>query len=245
LAANTIQHGTRQGYKAGCRDNGTTPACPAPQGITCNQASNKYQKEQRDLRKLTQTRRPPVHARTSPKTGGIRVSVINPRSEASDNQGYPSPDMPIHDAPESLSNARVNPDPDPGESPSDYEYIPDFVITPGIKNDIAGKLGLFAAIIGMPLEAMDDFCGPIFVNNADNIIDKLLPIICRSPGAVKFFQAGNGGWLDWLALLQATWPVIKAGYMHHLAKTVGKDTRVPPNATMPPMPADDYQYSAA
>lgn len=242
MAANAIKHGTRQGYRYGCRDNGSTPPCPAPEGITCNQASNNYQAELRQLRGDTRSRRKPVHARTSPNTGGIRISVINPRSQGDDNPDYPTPDMPVYDAPESLSNARVNPDPEPG-TPDDY--VPDFIITPGIKNDIAGKLGLFATIIGMPLEAMDNFCGPIFANNADNIINKMLPIICRSPGAVKFFQSASGGWLDWLALLQATWPVIKAAYMHHLAKTVGKDTRVPPNATMPPMPQDNFDYSAA
>jgi hypothetical protein len=150
--------------------------------------------------------------------------------------------MPVHDAPESLSNARVTPDPEPGESPQDFDYVPDFVITPGIKNDIAGKLGLFAAIIGMPLETMDPYCGPVFAGNVDNMINSYLPIICRSPGAVKFFQSTSGGWLDWIKALQATWPVIKMAYMHHLARSVGQPM---PDGTMPPMAQDNYQYSAA
>lgn len=242
MAANSIKHGTRQGYRAGCRDNGTTLPCPAPNGITCNQASNKYQKELRDLRAQSRTRTKPIHARTSPNTGGIRVSVITPTSSADDASDFPQSDMPMHDAPESLSNARIGPDPEPGESPNE---IPDFIITPGIKNDIAGKLGLFAAIIGMPLEAIDPYCGPIFANNVDNMINSYLPIILRSPGAVKFFQSTSGGWLDWIRALQATWPVIQAAYAHHLARSVGRDTRTPPDATRPPMAQDNYDYTAA
>ena len=238
----TVKHGTRQGYRHGCKDDGSVPACPAPNGITCNQASNKYQKELRDLRTKARTRTKPVHARTSPNTGGIRVSVITPTTTGDENPDYPQGDMPTHDAPEFLTNARVTPDPEPGESPND---IPDFIITPGIKNDIAGKLGLFAAIIGMPLETMDPICGPVFAANIDNMINSYLPIICRSPGAVKFFQSTSGGWLDWIRALQATWPVIKIAYMHHLARTVSKDTRPMPDGTMPPRPRDDYEYSAA
>ena len=168
--------------------------------------------------------------------------MVTPSSNGHENPEDGQPDIPIHDAPESLVNARVTPDPEPGDSPNE---IPDFIITPGIRNDIAGKMGLFAAIIGMPLEAIDPYCGPIFANNVDNMINAYLPIICRSPGAVKFFQSTSGGWLDWIKALQATWPVIQAAYAHHLGRTVGRDTRTPPDATRPPMPDDNYAYSAA
>jgi hypothetical protein len=238
--ATPIRHGTRAGYKRGCTQDNMCQ--PNEHGITCRQASNKYQKDLRDLRMSARTRSAPIHARTSPKAPGIRVTVVPPSTEGFDPQDYPQGDIPTHEAPESLSNARVTPDPEPGESPND---IPDFIITPGIRNDIAGKLGLFAAIIGMPLEAIDPYCGPIFANNVDNMINSYLPIICRSPGAVKFFQSTSGGWLDWIRALQATWPVIQAAYAHHLSRSVGRDTRTPPDATRPPMPQDNYEYSAA
>lgn len=238
--ATPIRHGTRAGYKRGCtKDN----MCqPNEHGITCRQASNNYQKDRLDLQRRARGRTAPIQARTSPKAPGIRVSVVTPRSDEDNPQDYPQGDIPTFEPPESLSNARVSPDPEPGESPNE---IPDFIITPGIRNDIAGKLGLFAAIIGMPLEAIDPYCGPIFANNVDNMINSYLPIICRSPGAVKFFQSTSGGWLDWIRALQATWPVIQAAYAHHLARSVGRDTRTPPDATRPPMPQDNYEYSAA
>lgn len=238
--ANPIKHGTRAGYKRGCTKDHMCQ--PNENGMTCREASNKYQKDRLDLQRRARTRVAPIQARTSPKAPGIRVSVVTPSTGGEDPQDYPQGDTPGFDAPESLANARVSPDPEPGVSPND---IPDFIITPGIRNDIAGKLGLFAAIIGMPLETMDPICGPVFAGNIDNMINSYLPIICRSPGAVKFFQSTSGGWLDWIRALQATWPVIKIAYMHHLARTVGKDTRPMPDGTMPPRPRDDYDYSAA
>lgn len=240
--ATPIQHGTRAGYKRGCtkdimcQQNG--------HGMTCRQASNKYQKDLRDARLEAANRRNPIHARTLPNTGGIRVQVVTPRSTGDDAPDFPQSDIPTQDAPESLLNARVTPDSDPDAGPADFDYVPDFVVTPGMRNDIAGKLGLFAAIIGMPLETMDPICGPVFASNVDNMINSYLPIICRSPGAVKFFQSTSGGWLDWIRALQATWPVIKIAYLHHLSRSVGRDTRPMPDGTMPPMRPDNYDYSA-
>lgn len=236
-----IKHGTRAGYKRGCTKD--EMCIPNEHGITCREASNIYQKDRRDLRLNAARRTNPIHARTTPKAPGIRVSVVTPGQRVDDTDNFPTSDIPVHDAPESLTNARVTPDAEPGPGPEDFEYVPDFIVTPGMRNDIAGKLGLFAAIIGMPLETMDPICGPVFAGSVDNMINAYLPIICRSPGAVKFFQSTSGGWLDWIKALQATWPVIKIAYLHHLARSVGRDNREMPNATMPPQ-QDNHQYSA-
>jgi hypothetical protein len=152
--------------------------------------------------------------------------------------------MPVHDAPDSLANAAVEPDPEPDGADRDVYNDPEFIVTPTMKNDIAGKLGLFAAIIGIPFEAIDPYCGGIFAANVDKMIDSYLPLITRSPGAVKFFMSKTGGWLDWIKALEATWPVVTAVYAHHLARTVGKDTRPRPDATMPPSPVDNFAYTA-
>jgi hypothetical protein len=152
--------------------------------------------------------------------------------------------MPTFDPPDSLRNAEVPADPEPAESRNDVYNDPEFIVTPGMKNDIAGKLGLFAAIIGMPFEAIDPYCGGIFAANVDKMIDAYLPLITRSPGAVKFFMSKTGGWLDWIKALEATWPVVVAVYSHHLARTVQKDQRPNPDPTLPPQPADNFQYTA-
>lgn len=248
MAVNTIQHGTRNGYRHGCKDRKTCPG--GPDGVTCIDASNKYQREARELRARNR-RRNPVKTQTKPSTGGIRVSLGIPRSEPrvtttaqEPGNTWPNQDMPTFDPPESLVNAQVSDDPEPQESGQDVYNQPEFIITPGMRNDIAGKLGLFAAIIGMPFEAIDPYCGGIFAANVDKMIDAYLPLILRSPGAVKFFISKTGGWLDWIKALEATWPVVVAVYSHHLARTVQRDTRPRPDATMPPG-GDDFNYTAA
>lgn len=248
MTVNTIQHGTRNGYRQGCKDDNTCPK--GANGLTCHEASNKYQRDLRELRQQSRNRSS-VKSGIKPNTGGIRVSVGMPRSETRDTgagQGdrdtWPSPDMPTYDPPDSLRNAQIGPDPEPSEAASDVYNQPEFIVTPGMKNDIAGKLGLFAAIIGMPFEAIDPYCGGIFAANVDKMIDAYLPLITRSPGAVKFFMSKTGGWLDWIKALEATWPVVVAVYSHHLARTVQRDNRPRPDATMPPS-ADEFNYTAA
>lgn len=248
MATNTIQHGTRSGYRHGCRDNKDgSSSCPAYPN-TCHKAANRYQADLRAARTAARSR---VRPQGKPHTPGMRVVSGMPRSEPRDTRDLPGsrdtgpiPDMATYDAPESLVNAQTDPDPEPSESADDIYNQPLFVVTPGMKNDIAGKLGLFAAIIGMPFEAIDPYCGGVFAANVDNMIDAYLPIITRSPGAVKFFMSKSGGWLDWINALKATWPVFLAVYAHHLGKTVGKDKRPMPDATMPPQ-AEDFQYTAA
>ena len=249
MAINTIQHGTRNGYKRGCKDDNTCPR--GPDGLTCHEASNKYQRDLRALRQQSRNR-DPVRTGIKPNTSGVRVSLGIPRSEPPDTdngQGgtdsWPSPDMPTFDPPESLRNAQVTSDPEPAEAQHDMYNEPQFIVTPTMKNDIAGKLGLFAAIIGMPFEAIDPYCGGIFAANVDKMIDAYLPLIIRSPGAVKFFMSKTGGWLDWIKALEATWPVVVAIYSHHLAKTVGASGNAKmPDATLPPQPADNFAYTA-
>lgn len=248
MAINTIQHGTRSGYRHGCKDRNTCPG--NEQGLKCIDAANQYNRDMRQAHRDARARRP-VSTGPKPRAGGIRVALVPGRSEPRDTgngQGtgdtWPSPDMPTFDPPDSLTNAQVPGDPEPAESRNDVYNDPEFLVTPGMRNDIAGKLGLFAAIIGMPFEAIDPYCGGIFAANVDNMIGAYLPIITRSPGAVKFFMSKTGGWLDWIKALEATWPVVVAIYSHHLAKTVQRDTRPAPDPTLPPQPADNFQYTA-
>jgi hypothetical protein len=252
MAINTIQHGTRNGYRHGCKDRYTCPG--GSDGLKCIDAANQYNRDMRQAHRDARARRPVSrgNAGTKPGTGGIRVALGTPRPETGDTvngQGapdtWPSPDMPTFDPPDSLRNAEVPSDPEPAESRNDVYNDPEFIVTPTMKNDIAGKLGLFAAIIGMPFEAIDPYCGGIFAANVDGMINAYLPIITRSPGAVKFFMSKTGGWLDWIKALEATWPVVVAIYSHHLAKTVGASGNAKmPDATLPPQPADNFQYTA-
>jgi hypothetical protein len=240
-----INHGTRAGYKAGCSDPKTCPG--GPTGVKCSEANTQYNRDWRALRGSQARNRPTVTV-SNPRPSGLRARIVtgsSARSEPQDTeQTYPQPAEPTYDPPESLRQAETDPDPEPVAAEHDVYNEPPFIITPKIKADVEGKLGLFAAIVGMPWEAIDPYCGQVFAQNVDNMIGAYVPLILRSPGAVKFLTSTSGGWLDWIRALQATWPVIQAIYAHHLARTVARDKRPMPDATMPPGP-DSYAYSAA
>jgi hypothetical protein len=99
----------------------------------------------------------------------------------------------------------------------------------------------------------DPYCGRALSENLDNMIDKAMPLIVRSPAAVKFLTSTSGGLLDWVGFLQSCWPVLQAIYAHHLARSVVQDPKTGAfirksvngsvvNATMPPLM--DFDYTA-
>ena len=120
---------------------------------------------------------------------------------------------------------------------------------------IEDNLGTYMSVVGITLEMIDPYCGPILAENFDNIVHRWAKVIARYPRAAKLFLSKDGGTLmTWIGAMQATWPVLYAVYEHHLAKTVktdnlGRTYRVMTpqsqngqnvDATMPPMPEYDY-----
>ncbi len=257
--AKPVEHNTRNGYRRGCRTDSECPSFQAG-GPSCRQANNKYQADLREIRNLSRGRparpgpgRPPKNS-----TGGMRITVGNTRSDNSDNLNTPIPDVAYVEPPKSLLDAQVNPDPPPADQPdSQYGYPDDtpFILTPGMKADAKGKLALFGTLVATPLDMVDPYCGAALSQNLDNMIDKAMPLIMRSPAAMKFLTSTSGGIMEWLAFLQACWPVVTAAYAHHLARSVirGADgnyyrrqgeTTIATDPNMPPVP-DSYDYSAA
>lgn len=118
------------------------------------------------------------------------------------------------------------------------------------------NMGTYLSVVGMTLEIVDPYCGPILGDNLENMVKRWTKVVSRYPKAANLFLSKGGGVImDWIGALQATWPVLYAGYEHHLARTVQTDGRrvyrvVPgsPNgsgnvdATMPPMP-EQYDYT--
>jgi hypothetical protein len=245
-----IRHGTRKGYKHGCHANSNCPASP-----TCTEVETQYGRDLRAAQRAARSRR------TSPVTIGQRIAEGKARSEPHINETGPTtpiPDIASVNPPKELLDAQVNPDPAPADmGDAQYSYSDDtpFVITPGIRADAKGKLALFGTLVAVPLDMVDPYCGRVLSDNLDNMIDKAMPLIARSPAAIKFLTSSSGGFLEWIALLQACWPVFMAIYAHHLARTVVRDDKTgryvkvnkDGNAVDPTMPpaADNYEYSAA
>lgn len=150
----------------------------------------------------------------------------------------------------------IDPDPDPSDPESATVADNDFVITKESMAVIEENMGTYLSVIGMTLEMVDPYCGPVLAENLDNIVNRWSKVIARYPAAAKIFMAKGGGMImDWIGAIQATWPVLYAIYEHHLAHTIitekGRVMRVTRNAngqgpevdaTMPPVP-DTYAYT--
>lgn len=85
--------------------------------------------------------------------------------------------------------------------------------------DIEAVLELAVLPLLMGAERRDPYCGGAFVENWDNIRQKSIPIICKSPKLVEWLTTA-GGLKDWLAFAAAVQPVASAVVRHHVTKTV-------------------------
>lgn len=146
----------------------------------------------------------------------------------------------------------VEPDPEPDGSGYPPEPEAEYVLNQAGLEKIQENLGTYLSVVGMTAEMIDPYCGSALASNFDNIVRKWSKIIGHYPKAAELFLDGKGGTvMDWIAGLQALWPVLMAVYHHHLARDIEvRDGRVfrrdgaqrPVDPVMPPM--DDYNYSA-
>ena len=157
------------------------------------------------------------------------------------------------DAPDYLH--QIEPDPEPAMGDWDKKDAEEYVITAKGYKLIEDNLATYLSVVGITLEMIDPYCGPILAENIENIVNKWTKVIARYPKAAQLFMSEEGGTImTWIGAIQATWPVLYAIYEHHLNKSVtvenGKvfkrkpGSRVKPSdidATTPPMP--DYDYS--
>lgn len=137
------------------------------------------------------------------------------------------------------------------EAAEPTEYI---INAAGIKQ-IEENMATYLSVIGITVEMIDPYCGPILAQNFDNMVKRWSKVVAHYPKAADLFLDAKGGVIfTWIGALQATWPVLYALYQHHLAKTVA----VAPNGQIyfknqRPNPENngqvdslqpDFQYSA-
>jgi hypothetical protein len=113
---------------------------------------------------------------------------------------------------------------DDTDSPgSEWEPVKDeeFIINAAGLKKIQDNLGTYLSIVGMTVEMLDPYCGPILAQNFDNIVVHWSKVIAHYPKAAELFLDGKGGIIfTWIGALQATWPFLFAIYQHHLARTI-------------------------
>jgi len=149
----------------------------------------------------------------------------------------------------------VNADPEPTGEWSEVKDE-EFVINAAGMRMIEENMGTYLSIVGMTVEMIDPYCGPIIAENFDNMINRWSKVVAHYPKAAALFLDTKGGTLfAWIGALQATWPVLYALYEHHLSKNIKtekgrvfrRDESHPGggvDAAMPPVP-ESYAYTAA
>jgi hypothetical protein len=90
------------------------------------------------------------------------------------------------------------------------------------KRQVADALFLIQSIIGGGLQLRDPVCGGAILENAQNVADKAVPIICRNPAWLRWFTESTG-FLDVIALLVALQPVGATIWRHHVTHTVSHE----------------------
>jgi len=94
-------------------------------------------------------------------------------------------------------------------------------VTAGVRADISAKIALPLEIAGRILEARDPFCGGAFVAQRPEISDALTDIVCDSADLVAFFTGPAGGFMKYMNLAAALWPVLEVMAAHHVYHTIG------------------------
>lgn len=101
-------------------------------------------------------------------------------------------------------------------------------LTEEMKNDIQGQLAFIGSIVSMIWGSRDPICAGQFIDNIDNISEKAIPIIAKSPRAVAFMLK-QGGLMDYLALGVAMKPVFSTWVGHHITHTIAPEGDRPEN----------------
>jgi len=106
-------------------------------------------------------------------------------------------------------------------------------ITAGIRADINAKVSMPLEIGGQIWAARDGLCGGTFLTQRPHIADALTDIICDSPALVAWFTGPVGGFMMYLNLAAALWPVLEMLAAHHVYHSV----EAAPDSADRPQPA--------
>lgn len=100
-------------------------------------------------------------------------------------------------------------------------------ITATIRTDINAKISMPLEIFGHIWGSRDPYCGGTFIKQRPQIADALTDIVCQSADLVQFFTGTGGGFMLYLQLGAALWPVVEVGFAHHVYHTIGEETENP------------------
>jgi hypothetical protein len=96
-------------------------------------------------------------------------------------------------------------------------------VTAAQRREVKDAIAMMLLMGGGAISFRDQVCGGAVLDHADNIADKLVPIIVRNPKMLQWFVGGSG-YMDYFALAMALLPVGKTVIGHHVTKSIGHDT---------------------
>jgi hypothetical protein len=115
----------------------------------------------------------------------------------------------------------LGPDPEPASLRDDGRRPPSSASTrptvkASVRRDIQAKLSLPLEMCGQLWRARDPVCGGTFVERRPAIADALTDIVCQSADLIDFFTGPAGGFMVYLNLAAALWPVVELVLAHHI-----------------------------
>lgn len=116
-------------------------------------------------------------------------------------------------------------DPDPGPAP----IRPDSPtraagprVTAALRKDIQAKISLPLEVIGQAWKARDPLCGGRFVEQRPATAAAFTNIVCNSADLIAFFTGPAGGFMLYLDVAAALWPVAEVIFAHHVTHSIGE-----------------------
>lgn len=151
------------------------------------------------------------------------------------------PDM-FDRGPDVTESGELDHDPAPadlrGEQGTRPTGRPATPVKASVRRDILAKVSIPLETGGQIWRARDEHCGGRFLEQRPPIAEALTDIICQSPDLIDFFTGPAGGFMIYLKLAAALWPVVEAVLAHHV---VGRGQRDEPGRQAAP---DLSRYAA-
>lgn len=91
--------------------------------------------------------------------------------------------------------------------------------TKAVQNQVADALTMMITLPAGILAFRDPICGGAILDQADDVVAKLVPIVCRNPAMLRWFTEG-AGYMDFFALAAAVAPIAKTIWAHHVSHTL-------------------------
>jgi hypothetical protein len=111
-------------------------------------------------------------------------------------------------------------------------------VTPSVRAEIREKLTAMIEFFALGLQLRDPYCGEVLEDEAGNVVDRMVVIICKRPKWVAWFTSGSD-YGDWLMLATTLQPIVIAWWQHHIAHDIK-----PVNPAAAAAPDDLEQYAA-